>query len=85
MNIDLGLILQFCLILLIIALTVAAIMFIIILLDVVQITKRVKKEIKAVTFLIDIMDFLVSSFHMIRKKVGKNIKKTLRIDKEEEE
>ena len=85
MTIDMGLILQFCLVILVIALTVAAIMFILILLDVIQITRRVKKEIKAVTFLIDILDYVVSAFHMVRKKVGKSkVGKILKISKEDE-
>jgi len=84
MTIDLNIVLQICLVLLIIALTVAAIMFIMIMLDVKQITRRIKKEIKAVTFLIDILDFIISGFHTAGKKIGnskigRNIKKTLRI------
>ena len=81
MTIDVGLILQFCLVILVIALTVAAIMFILVLLDVIQITRRVKKEVKAVTFLIDILDYAVSAFHMVRKKAGK----ILKISKKEDE
>jgi hypothetical protein len=84
MTIDLNIVLQICLVLLIIALTVAAVMFIIIMLDVKQITRRIKKEINAVTFLIDILDFIISGFHAAGKKIGnskigRNIKKTLRI------
>ncbi|MFA4967471.1 MAG: hypothetical protein WC624_04560 [Candidatus Margulisiibacteriota bacterium] len=85
MTIDMGLILQFCLILMVIALTVAVIMFILILLDVIQITRRVKKEIKAVTFLIDILDYLVSGFHLARKKFSKSkVGKIFKMSKEDE-
>ena len=89
MSIDLGLILQFCLIIFILALTVAAVMFILIMLDIKQITKRIKKELNAVAFLIDIVDFIISSIQMAGKKIGntkiaRNIKKTLKIVKEDE-
>jgi len=90
MNIDLGLILQFCLIIFILALTVAAVMFILIMLDIKQITKRIKKELNAVAFLFDIIDFIISSIQMAGKKIGntkiaRNIKKTLNIIKKEDE
>lgn len=89
MSIDLGLILQFCLIIFILALTVAAIMFILIMLDIKQITKRIKKELNAIAFLFDIIDFIISSIQMAGKKIGntkiaRNIKKTLKIVKEDE-
>ena len=89
MTIDLNIVLQMCLVLLIIALTVATVMFIIVLLDIKQITKRVKKEVKAVTFLIDILDFIVAGFRLAKEKIsgsklGKNIKKSLKIIKEGE-
>ncbi len=82
MALNLGLILQFCLVLFVIALTVAAIFFILILLDVIQITRRIKKEVKAVTFLIDILDIIVAFFHKAGKKFGnskisKSIKRSI--------
>ncbi|HTY13098.1 MAG TPA: hypothetical protein VMD02_02800 [Candidatus Omnitrophota bacterium] len=89
MTVDLNLILQFCLILLVIALTVGAVIFILILLDLKQITKRVNREIKAVTFIVDFLDMIVSGFHLAKRKfgdsgVGRTIKKTLKISKEDE-
>jgi hypothetical protein len=89
MSVDLNLLLQFCLILLVIALTVGAVILALVLLDVKQITKRVNREVKAVTFLIDMLDLLVAGFHTAKKKfgsssVGKGIKKTLRMTKEED-
>ena len=64
--------LQVCGILLIIALTVAAIMFILVLLDVRSITRRLKKEIRAATFLVDILDFLIGGFEIARRKVSES-------------
>ncbi len=89
MTVDLNLILQFCLILLILALTVGAVIFILILIDLKQITKRVNREIKAVTFIVDMLDLIVSGMHMAKKKfsdsnIGRTIKKSLKITKEEE-
>ena len=87
MTLDLNLIFQFCLIILMLALTVGVIIFITILLDLRQITGRIKKEVKAVTFLIDILDLVVSAFHMAKKKfanskIGKSVRKSLRLVKE---
>jgi len=89
MNLDLNLILQLLLILLIIALTVVAILAIIMMVDVIFITRRLKKEIKAVTFLIDILDLIVGGFHYAQKKINntgfmKGLKKTLKMIKEDE-
>jgi hypothetical protein len=86
---NLNLILQFCLILLIIALTVVVVMAIIMMVDVIFITRRLKKEIKAVTFLIDILDLIVGGVHLAKKKIAgsgfmKGLKKTLRVVKEDE-
>lgn len=86
MTVDINLILQVSLVALVLALTVAAIIFIIVLIDIRQVTSRVKKEIKAVTFLIDIMDFMISGFHTAKKKLsnsklGKSIKKSIQIIK----
>jgi hypothetical protein len=68
--VSMTMILQFCLVLLVIALTVAAIMFVMILLDIRLITKKVKQELKAITLLVDILDLVVSGFHLAKKKLG---------------
>jgi len=56
---------------------------------VIFITRRLKKEVKAVTFLIDILDLIVGGFHLAKKKIAntgfmKGIKRTLRVVKEDE-
>jgi hypothetical protein len=84
MNINMGILVQFCLILFIIALTVAVIMLIILLLDAIQVTKRIKREIKAVTFLVDILDIIIGMFHTTKKKMGdsgvvKKVKKAFKL------
>ncbi|KAF0134184.1 MAG: hypothetical protein FD145_827 [Candidatus Saganbacteria bacterium] len=79
MTVDINIVLQVCLVILIMVLILASIVFIIVLFDIKFITNRIKREVKAVTFMVDVFDFLVSGFHMLKKKMtgaklSKNIK-----------
>jgi hypothetical protein len=72
MTIDINLILQICLVLLVVSLTIGVVMFVLILLDIRQITRKIKQELKALNFLVDILDFVVSGFHLAKKKIGRH-------------
>jgi len=90
MSLNLALLLQFALILLVLALTVAAIFLIMILFDVRQVTTRIKKEVKAVTFLVDMMDVVLGAIGFAKKKISgskiaKTVRKTLKIVNEEDD
>lgn len=90
MSVDLNLLLQFSLIILVIALTVAVVIIVMILFDVRQVTARVKREIMAVTFISDIINLVLGAFGFARKKINatkivKGIKNTLKIVSEEDD
>ncbi|MBI5701331.1 hypothetical protein HZC34_05765 [Candidatus Saganbacteria bacterium] len=70
MSLYMGLALQFCGIILLIALIVLAILGVLVLLDIRFVTNRLKKEIKAAAFLISIMDFIISGIEIAKKKIG---------------